>query len=104
MTQIYIDGNSAAECAKLLKDIGRRAPKTLDIRELICRDDSGLKLCGNALSFNSIHLFGELLSQSDYIASATVTETSKDQESGEIITYTISCVLAGNEGVAANVD
>ena len=104
MTQIYSDGNSAMDCAKLLADIGRRAPKTLDIRELICRDDLGLMLHGNALSFKSIHLFGELLSQSDYIESAIVTETGKDHGARGTIAYTIKCVLAGNEKAVTNVD
>jgi len=48
---------------------------------------------GMAISYETIHLFVKMLNNSDYISSATLTETTKEDKSNAFIMYTIDCVL-----------
>jgi Tfp pilus assembly PilM family ATPase/Tfp pilus assembly protein PilN len=79
--------------AKILDDVKKLTPKTVRIISLYSRDSSGMYLQGMAISYEAIHLFVKMLNNSDYISSATLTETTKEDEADGFIMYTIDCVL-----------
>ena len=66
--------------ANILEDIRRLTPKTARIIDLYSRDPSGMYLEGLAISYESVHLFVKMLNNSDYISSASLTETNKEDE------------------------
>jgi hypothetical protein len=48
---------------------------------------------GSALSYEAIRLFVKTLSESDYINAASLTETTREDEPGGLVLYTINCSL-----------
>ena len=79
--------------ANILEDVRKLTPKTIRIINLYSRDSSGMYLEGLAISYETIHLFVEMLNNSDYISSASLTETTKENEANGFIVYRIDCVL-----------
>jgi Tfp pilus assembly PilM family ATPase/Tfp pilus assembly protein PilN len=79
--------------ANILDDIKKQTPKTVRIISLYSRDTSGMYLKGMATSYEAIHLFVKMLNNSPYINSATLTETTKEDETDGFIMYTIDCTL-----------
>ena len=75
----------------LLEDIRGRTPETLRITNLYAKKDSGVYLEGLALSYETVHLFVNLLNRSSHIESASLAHTKKDYEAGELIRYAINC-------------
>lgn len=83
----------AMDWAKILEDVRNRTPKTVRIINLNSRDSSGMYLEGLAISYEAIHLFVQMLNNSNYISSASLTETRKEDEGDGLIRYTIDCSL-----------
>jgi Tfp pilus assembly protein PilN len=80
--------------ANILEDIKKLTPKTVRIINLYSRENAGLYLEGLSTSYESIHLFVEMLNSSNYISSATLNETTKDEErEAGLIMYTIICSI-----------
>ena len=79
--------------ANILEDVRKLTPKTIRIINLSSRDSSGMYLEGMAISYETIHLFVEMLNNSDYISSASLTETTKEDNANGFIMYTIDCEL-----------
>ena len=79
--------------AAILDDVKKLTPTTVRIISLYSKDTSGMYLQGMAISYEAIHLFVKMLNDSDYISSATLTETTKEDEADGFIMYTIDCVL-----------
>ena len=79
--------------ANILEDVRKLTPKTIRIINLYSRDSSGMYLEGLAISYETIHLFVEMLNNSDYISSASLTETTKENEANGFIVYRIDCTL-----------
>jgi Tfp pilus assembly protein PilN len=79
--------------ANILEDVRKLTPKTVRIIDLYSGDGSGMYLEGLAISYETIHLFVEMLNNSDYISSASLTETTKDNEVNGFIVYRIDCAL-----------
>jgi Tfp pilus assembly PilM family ATPase/Tfp pilus assembly protein PilN len=79
--------------ANILEDVRKLTPKTLRIINLYSRDSSRMYLEGLAISYETIHLFVKMLNNSDYISSASLTETTKEDEANGFIVYTIDCTL-----------
>lgn len=90
--------------AGILDEIRQVTPKTLYITRLAFADGSKIVIEGNALSFKSIHIFGELLGQAKFMESARVIETNKNYEVEGLVAYSIECVLAGRKGATANAE
>jgi Tfp pilus assembly protein PilN len=78
---------------KILDDVRKLTPKTVRITSLYSIDSSGMYLHGMAISYEAIHLFVKMLNNSDYISSATLTETTKEDKADALIMYTIDCAL-----------
>ena len=83
----------ATDWANILEDVRNRTPKTLRITNLYSTDSSMMYLEGLAISYEVIHLFVNMLNNSDYISSASLTETIKGNERDGLIRYTIDCSL-----------
>jgi Tfp pilus assembly protein PilN len=79
--------------ANILNDVKKCTPKTVRITKLYNNDNSGMRLEGQALSYESVRLFVNMLNKSDYINSASLTETMKDEESEGLVMYIINCSL-----------
>ncbi|MHC4617323.1 MAG: pilus assembly protein PilM [Planctomycetota bacterium] len=86
--------HNAVDWAAILNHIRTRTPRTVRITELRGGKDSTMYLGGLALSYEAVHLFSNLLNKSDYIESASLTKTVKDNDVGGLVRYTINCVLA----------
>ena len=48
---------------------------------------------GMAISYETIHLFVQMLNKSIYISSASLTETTKEDKANGFIMYRIDCAL-----------
>ncbi len=103
MGMVY-DSDSTGKWAGILDDIRKNTPKALDIRQMRSDGDSNLEMRGSSLKFKSIYQFAELLGESDYIASASVVETNKDNHMQNIVSYVIRCELVNNEESQTDVD
>lgn len=79
--------------AGILEDVRNRTPKTVRITNLYSKDSSRMYLEGLALSYEAIHLFVKMLNNSNYISSASLTETVKEDKADGLIMYTINCSL-----------
>ncbi len=79
--------------AHLLEDIRSRTPKALRITKLHSKDNSRMSLEGLALSYEAVHLFVDMLNKSQYINSASLSQTEKDNEAGGLVRYSINCWL-----------
>lgn len=89
--------HSAVDWPALLEDIRGRTPETLRITRLYTKKGSGVYLEGLALSYETVHLFVNLLNKSGHIESASLAHTKKDYEAGDLIRYAINCSLASEE-------
>ena len=76
------DDYSGIKWHDLLHDIRTRTPVALYLTRLSCSENMSIILEGNAISFKSIHVFAELLTQSDYFKAASVAETNKSNTEG----------------------
>ena len=79
--------------ANILEDIRKLTPKNVRIVNLYSRDNSGMYLEGLAISYETIHLFVNMLNSSDYISSASLAETTKEDKENGFIMYRIDCTL-----------
>jgi Tfp pilus assembly protein PilN len=82
----------------LLNDLRSRAPKNVRITNLSSKGDSLMSLEGLALSYEAVHLFVNMLDQSEHVTSASLIEAEKDNEGDGYIKYAISCAIAPKEG------
>jgi Tfp pilus assembly PilM family ATPase len=83
----------SVDWAGILNDVKKRTPKTIRIINLFSRDSSTMYLEGMAISYEMIHLFVQMLNDSIYISSASLTETTKEEKGNGFIMYRIDCVL-----------
>ena len=79
--------------AGILDDVRKRTPKSIRIINLFSRDNSTMYLEGMGISYETIHLFVQMLDNSIYISSASLTETTKEDKADGFIMYRIDCVL-----------
>ena len=79
--------------ANILTDIRNRTPQAVRITKLSDNKDAGLRLEGTALSYEAIRLFVKLLNESEHIHSASLIETTKNEQSEGYIIYMINCSL-----------
>lgn len=77
----------------ILSEIRAAIPKTVRITNFFSDDNSRVLFRGQALSYESIHLFVDILNNSNLIESASLIGTEKDSEFSGLITYSISCSL-----------
>jgi len=83
--------------AGLLNDIRKATPKTSRITDLLSKSHSKMSLKGLAMSYEVVHLFVEMLNKSEYIESAALLETEKDDGEGGLVRYSINCALAAKK-------
>ena len=92
MREVF-DDYSGIKWHDLLHDIRTRAPVALYLTKLSCSENMTIMMEGNATSFKSIHIFAELLTQSDYFKTASVVKTNKSDTEG-LVAFTIRIELA----------
>jgi len=98
------EGDNTNNWAGILDDIRYKTPVTLCITRLSCPRALSLEIDGQSLSYRSVHLFADLLKQSEFIKSATVAATNRNNRVEGLIAYSINCRLADNRGLPADVD
>ena len=70
----------------------------------MCSSNDTMSLHGDSLAYESPFILTNLLAGSDYIDSATVTETSNHPTDENMITYRIDCKIRRNGRVNQDVD
>jgi Tfp pilus assembly protein PilN len=78
---------------QILNDIRFAIPKTARITNLSNNSNSKILLEGQALSYEAVHLFVDMLNAGEYIESASLTGTKRDNRSGGLLRYSINCSL-----------
>ena len=78
---------------QILNEVRSAIPKTVRITILSGDDNSRVLFKGQALSYESIHLFADMLNNSEHVESASLIGTEKDSELSSLVTYSISCSL-----------
>ncbi|HPD46751.1 MAG TPA: pilus assembly protein PilM [Anaerohalosphaeraceae bacterium] len=91
------ENNRLIKWPDVLDEIRKKVPATLYITRLAAVDTGGLVIEGNALSFKSIHMFAELLENSEYFESAVVAQTQKNPQVNGLVAYSIACTLNTNQ-------
>jgi Tfp pilus assembly protein PilN len=84
--------------AVLLNDIRKGTPAIVCVTSLFSKGDSAIYLEGVGLSYEAVRLFVNMLGKSEYIKSASLIETEKDDEMGGLIRYAINCFSNPKEG------
>jgi len=79
--------------AKIMDDVRVRTPEAVRITELSAGSKEQIVLKGVALSYEAARLFEKMLNDSDYFDSASLNETRKGGEAGELVLYEINCLL-----------
>jgi Tfp pilus assembly protein PilN len=88
-----LSSRPALDWAKILNDIKTRTPESVRITTLYDTSNAGMVLEGMALSYEAARLFVKMLNESDYINLASLTETTREEETGGLVLYTINCSL-----------
>ncbi len=88
----------------LLNDLASSAPQTVRVTNLFSKGSSRMLLEGLALSYESVHLFVDMLDKSEHLDSASLIEAEKDKEENGLVRYVISCSLTPKEGKITSVD
>jgi Tfp pilus assembly protein PilN len=83
----------AVDWARILEDVRNRTPKTVRITNLYSTGNTRIYLEGEALSYEVVHLFVKMLNSSEYISSASLAETVKEEKTGGLVVYSINCFL-----------
>jgi len=78
---------------KVLDEIRYATPKPVRIVNIFSNDGLKIMLKGHALSYESIHLFVQMLNKSKYMKFVSLIGTEKDAESSGLVAYSISCSL-----------
>jgi Tfp pilus assembly protein PilN len=80
-----------------LNDVRAVTPKTVRITNLSGGIRDKVTIEGMAMSYESIHLFVNMLNKSEYIDEASLAGTEKKAEGDGFVKYSINCVLAQKE-------
>lgn len=83
----------ALKWAKILENIRSHTPEAVRITAMNSTGNAEMILEGSALSYEAIRLFVKTLSESDYISTASLTETTREEGTGGLVLYTINCSL-----------
>ena len=78
---------------QILNEIRSTIPKPVRITNLFSENNSNVLFRGQAISYESIHLFVEMLNNSEYIKSASLIGTEKDDEQNGLVIYSVNCSL-----------
>jgi len=98
------EGDNTSNWAGILDDLRRRTPVTLCITRLSCPRALSLEIDGQSLSYRSVHLFADMLNQSEFVDSATVASTNRNRRIEGLISYSINCILTDNRGLPADAE
>lgn len=88
---------------QIMYEIPQKIPQSISLNRLTSPDSVNLVFNGNATSFKAIHVFNRLLGKSEFIASATVTKTNKDNKEG-LINFSIVAVLENRRKIQTDVE
>jgi len=83
--------------ASILDDVKARTPEAVRITALHNSGEAGIALEGLALSYEAARFFVKKLNESDYISLASLSEATRDNSAGGLVTYTIDCSLTDEE-------
>lgn len=97
MKQILPSGGTV-DWSEVLNDIKKSTPKVLCITELVSNDNSTLMMRGQSRSYEAVYLFVDMLGKSAFIDSAELIGTEKDDRTGGLLSYSITCSLTSSEG------
>jgi len=89
---------------EILDGIRKSTPKALRITELVSDESFTVTLRGQALAYDAVYLFADLLGKFELIDTATVAETEKSSDYSSMVSYCINVSLAANKGTQRNVD
>lgn len=78
---------------RILEQIAHAIPRNVRICSLSSNGGSMITFEGQALSYEAVELFRDMLSRCEHIKSASLAGTEKDSESDKWIKYTIGCSL-----------
>ncbi|MFC1677317.1 pilus assembly protein PilM [Planctomycetota bacterium] len=76
-----------------LNEIRYATPEPVRVVNIFSNDGLRIILKGHAFSYESIHLFVEMLNGSEYLKLVSLIGTEKDSESTGLVAYSISCSL-----------
>ncbi|MHC4171619.1 MAG: pilus assembly protein PilM [Planctomycetota bacterium] len=79
--------------AKILNDVRVRTPESVRITRLSGDASGRMILKGLSLSYEAARLLEKMLNDSDYLSSASLTETTRGEEAGVLVLYQIDCSL-----------
>jgi Tfp pilus assembly protein PilN len=88
-----IDTGAVLKWGPILNDIKDATPETVRIAKLDSSDNSKILLSGQAVTYEAVKLFIEALNACKNIESASLVESQNDNQSDNVVGYTISCLL-----------
>ncbi len=91
-------GTAFVNWCQILNEISSATPRTVRITNLFSEDSSKVIFKGQAVTYESVHLFVEMLNGCEQVRTASLVGTEKDEERGGLITYSIRCSLNEPQG------
>ncbi len=100
-----LDLNAAdTRWSAIMDHISSNIPVNMSITKMMYSSNNTMSLFGSSLAYESSYLFANLLAASDYIETAMVIETNKDQTDDQMVTYRIDCSIRRNGRANEDVD
>lgn len=90
---IVLKPRSFLKWGQILDGVRLAIPKGVRVTNLSSGDNLKMLLYGQALSYDAVYLFVDMLNNCKHIESASLIETKKDDTSRDLVNYSISCSL-----------
>lgn len=82
--------------SSIMDVVSGNIPEDMCVKKMMCSSNDSMSLHGDSLAYESPYLFTDMLTASDYIESAAVTETNNHPTDEKMITYRIDCKIRRN--------
>jgi Tfp pilus assembly protein PilN len=92
-----LDSRKTVDWASILDDLKRSTPETVRITALYNKGESEIGLQGLALSYEAARSFVERLNESEHVDLAFLSEATREDTVGDLVTYTINCTVTNGK-------
>ncbi len=92
-----LDAGSFKRWDQILNDIRSAIPKTVRLTRLSCESNSKMLLTGQAVSYEAIHRFVDMLNASKHIESTLFLGAEEESQTNALLNYSVGCSLEALE-------
>ena len=93
-----LDSRRIVDWESILEEVKESTPEAVRITALYSKGGTEMDLEGLALSYEAARFFVKTLNESEYISLATLSEATREDAVGGLVTYTIHCTVTNGIG------